>query len=110
MEERSRKTYHLGLRNSSRETVQNETLLASRAVDVVLDDVDHDIVAHESSGVHGLLSTQTVLRSYHSNEHPFPTSGNSVAEHIASSEMANAILLLDLGSLSSLSATGRSCK
>ena len=67
IEERSSKTYHLSLRNSSRETVQNETLLASRAVNVILDDVDHDIVAHESSGIHGLLSTQTVLSSYQSN-------------------------------------------
>ena len=38
----------------------------------------------------------------------FLTSGNSITEHIASSEMANAIFLLDLRSLGTLSTTGRS--
>ena len=56
--------HHLSLRNGSGETVQNESLLAGGALDVVLDDVHHNIIADKLTVVHGLLGTKTVLRSY----------------------------------------------
>lgn len=103
------KQYHLSLRNGSGETIQNESLLAGRALDVVLDDVHHDIVADQLTIVHGLLSAKTVLRSYSSErEKSEPTLGDGVTKHVTSGKMTDAVLLLDGRSLSTLTATGRS--
>ena len=57
-------TYHFSLRNGSGETIEDETLLAGRALDVVLNDVDNNVVTNKLTRVHGFLSTKTVFGTY----------------------------------------------
>ena len=59
---------------------------------VVLDHVDHDLVADESTVIHDLLGLHTDLGLV----------GNGSAEHVTSSQMADAVLLLDAGGLGAL--------
>jgi hypothetical protein len=67
--------------------------LAVRVVlEVVLNHSDHDLIAHEPARVHDLLRLDA--------ERGLP--GDLLAEHVARGEMADAELLLDVGSLRTL--------
>ena len=59
-------SYHLSLRNGTRETIQNESLLASRTVNVILDDVHHNIITHQSTCIHCFFGTKTIFSAYNS--------------------------------------------
>lgn len=83
----------LSLDNSAGESIENESVLALLVVlQVVLDHVDHDLVTDESTSIHDLLGLHTDLGLV----------GNGSAEHVTGGQVADAVLLLDLGSLGTL--------
>ena len=83
---------------SSGETVEKDSTLTLRVGHVLLNEANDDLVGDKTTSIHnslGLLSDFSAL-------------GNSGTEHISSSEMANAKLVLDGGALSSLAGAGGS--
>lgn len=83
----------LGLGNGSGKAVQNETVLALGVVlQLVLDHVDHDFVRNKATLVHDLLSLEAEGSLL----------GNLRTQHITGSQVAGAVLLLEVRSLGSL--------
>jgi hypothetical protein len=80
----------LGLGDSPGEAVEDEAVGALAVVfELVLDHVDHDVVAHETTLVHNLLGLDA--------------KGSALAdlfpEHVAGREVADAVFVLDPGCL-----------
>lgn len=89
----------LGLLDGTRESVEDESLLTLGLSEVLLDDTDNDLIAHETTSIHDLLGLLAHLRS----------SLDSGTEHVSGGEVAKAVLLLEGRSVGSLSRSRGSC-
>lgn len=87
----------LGLCHSSGETIQDETLLALRVPDGLSDDASDDIITNQLASIHDGLGLLAHLRAIL----------HSLSQHITSGQVAQAVLILDSRSLSSLTSTRR---
>ena len=85
----------LGLDGGSWETVEEHASLALWLIHLLLEKVDDKFVTHEISPSHDILGLLSKLSSF----------GNSISKEISSGQMADAKLILDNWSLSSLSGT-----
>ena len=85
----------LGLNGGSWETVEEHASLALWLIHLLLEKVDNELVTHEFSSSHNILSLLS----------EFGSLGNSISEEISSSQMADAKLVFDNWSLSSLSSS-----
>ena len=56
-------TKHLSLRHRAREAIQDEAVCAFGRFDVVLDDPDHDVIAHQTTRLHQGLRLHAHLRA-----------------------------------------------
>lgn len=81
---------HLKFQNG--DEIDSPALAVYVVIEVILDHVDHDLIAHEPARVHDLLRLDA--------ERGLP--GDLLAKHVARGEMADAELLLDVGCLRTL--------
>ncbi len=88
----------LSLSDSAREAVEEDASLTLRVAQVVLDETNNEIVGDKLTTLHDTVSLLSKLGA----------SSNSVTEHVAGSEMADAKIVLDFGALGSLSGAGGS--
>ena len=94
------RTYLFSLRQSAREAVEDEAVLARRRVDGVPDELDHQLIGHELAALHDRTGDLTKRR----------VGSHGGAQHIASGEVADRLALalgLDLLGLGSLTRGGR---
>ena len=87
----------LSLNGSSGEAIEEHAVEASRRGHVLLEQTDDELVVDEATSGHDILGLLAELSA----------SGNGISEHVAGSEMADAKILGDGGSLSALAGTGR---
>ena len=66
-------------------------------IQLILDHTDHDLIRYQSTGIHDLLGLLTQLR----------LSSDLRSEHVTGSEVADAVLLLEVGSLGTLACKSR---
>jgi len=90
----------LCLVDSSGETVQDKALVALRALDGIGNNASNNLITNQLAGIHERLSLQADLSAVL----------DGISEHVAGGQVAQAVLLLDSGSLGSLSSTGRTEK
>lgn len=89
----------LGLRDSTRESIKDETLDARLVVlQLLLDHTYHDVIRDESSLVHDLLGFHSEIRLL----------CNLLTEHVTSGKMADPVIVLlqDLGRLCAFASAG----
>ena len=85
----------LDLNRGTWDTVEEHASLALWLIHLLLEKVDDELVTHEISSSHNILSLL----------YEFGSLGNSISEEISSSQMADAKLVFDNWSLSSLSSS-----
>ena len=90
----------LGLVDSSGETVQDKALVALRALDSVGNNTSNNLITHELASIHKRLSLEADLGAVL----------DGISEHVTSGQVAQAVLLLNSGSLGSLASTRRAEK
>ena len=87
----------LGLVDSSGKAVQDESLGALRATDSIGNNTSHNFITDELASIHERLSLQADLSSVL----------DGVSEHVTRGQVAQAVLFLDSGGLSTLAGSGR---
>ena len=80
----------LSLDNGTGETIEKDSTLALRVAEVVIDEANDELVGNEFSALHDSIGLLSELSA----------SLNSITEHIAGSQVADAEIILDLGALS----------
>lgn len=84
--------YLLSLRHSSGEPIQQETILAVRLVQVLVDHVHNHLIRHQLAFIHDLLEAAPELRPR----------GYFGPKHVAGRQMTHTVFLFQFWSLTTL--------